>query len=156
MRDPACIMDQVLQDLLDELTEHQVKKTVEMDLSCNALASAAPPSSGDELNLANGLTKGSESVILRQKMSKSSFEYKKRMCVASLKSNSNPSSENASQQHHLGPRSRKALHPNDVGAFLRHGGGSRLPISRMSLDGVRKPFEQLAKTTTSSIISHAR
>ena len=132
-------MDQVLQDLLDELSEHsQVKQ---MDLL------PPTPSGGDEMKLSNGLTKetSSSSVILRQRMSKSSFEYKKRMCVALNKNNDL-----------MAARSRKALHhlPNsvDFGALMRRR-RTREEVSLTSSERVRNPF---AAAEASATISDAR
>ena len=132
-------MDQVLQDLLDELSEHsQVKQ---MDLL------PPTPSGGDEMKLSNGLTKetSSSSVILRQRMSKSSFEYKKRMCVALNKNNDL-----------MAARSRKALHhlPNsvDFGALMRRR-RTREEVSLTSGERVRNPF---AAAEASATISDAR
>ena len=126
-------MDQVLQDLLDELSEHsQVKQ---MDLL------PPTPSGGDEIKLSNGLTEetSSSSVILRQRMSKSSFEYKKRMCVALNKNNDL-----------MAARSRKALHhlPNsvDFGALMRR---TREEVSLTSGQRVRNPFAAEASATIS-------
>ena len=129
-------MDQVLQDLLDELSEHsQVKQ---MDLL------PPTPSGGDEIKLSNGLTEetSSSSVILRQRMSKSSFEYKKRMCVALNKNNDL-----------MAARSRKALHPNsvDFGALMRR--RTREEVSLTSGERVRNPF---AAAEASATISDAR
>ena len=130
-------MDQVLQDLLDELSEHsQVKQ---MDLL------PPTPSGGDEMKLSNGLTKETSSVILRQRMSKSSFEYKKRMCVALNKNNDL-----------MAARSRKALHhlPNsvDFGALMRRR-RTREEVSLTSGERVRNPF---AAAEASATISDAR
>ena len=132
-------MDQVLQDLLDELSEHsQVKQ---MDLL------PPTPSGGDEMKLSNGLTKetSSSSVILRQRMSKSSFEYKKRMCVALNKNNDL-----------MAARSRKALHhlPNsvDFGALMRRR-RTREEVSLTSGERVRNPF---AAAKAGATISDAR
>ena len=116
-------MDQVLQDLLDELAEHNARK------------SSAPPLTGGATGLdptvtPSGVRKSSEGSVvpippqsvrvLRQEMSKSSFEFKKRMCVASLKSNK----KNSNIQSQFGmddlssPRSRRGLHhPNNVTRF---------------------------------------
>ena len=63
-------MDLVLRDLLDELTQQQHKKTIRSRIINEAYEQT--------------LRKPGESVILRQSMAKSSFEYNKQMCVASL------------------------------------------------------------------------